>query len=91
MAKSAKANNSFDFTGIIPEKKPNTQHTHDTQHTPNAPKEQNTQRKQKHPRINMAFYGDNLEYVQEAAYQNRMSVTEYVNQLILEDKNRNLK
>lgn len=56
-----------------------TQHTHDTQ---------GTQRKQKYPRINMAFYDDNLEYVREAAYKSRMSVTEYVNQLIAEDKQR---
>lgn len=58
-----------------------TQHTHDTQHT---------QRKQKYPRINMAFYGDNLEYVREAAYEKRISVTEYINQLIVDDKNRKL-
>ena len=91
MAKSAKANNTFDVTGIIPEKKSNTHITHDTQHTPSTPKEQKTERVQKHPRINMAFYGDNLEYVREAAYQSRMSVTEYINQLILDDKNKNLK
>ena len=58
--------------------------THDTQNT------QPAQRKQKYPRINMAFYDDNLEYVKEAAYQARMSVTEYVNQLIVDDKNRKL-
>lgn len=40
----------------------------------------------KHPRINMAFYDDNLDYVREAAYQNRMSITEYVNKLIENDK-----
>lgn len=49
---------------------------------------QRTQRKQKHPRINMAFYDDNLEYVREAAYQERMSATEYVNKLIKEDRQR---
>ena len=62
----------------------NTQHTHDTQRT------QTAQRKQKHPRINMAFYGDNLDYVREAAYAKRVSVTEYINQLIVDDKNRRL-
>ena len=43
-------------------------------------------REQKHPRINMAFYDDNLEYVREAAYQNRMSVTKYMNELIKKDR-----
>lgn len=43
-------------------------------------------RKQKYPRINLAFYDDNLAYVQEAAYQNRMSVTAYVNHLIEQDQ-----
>ena len=66
------------------ESKNNTQ---DTQHTQQT---QSAQRKQKYPRINMAFYDDNLEYVKEAAYQARMSVTEYVNQLIVDDKNRKL-
>lgn len=56
-----------------------TQNTHSTQ---------GTQRKQKHPRINMAFYDDNLDYVREASYQSRMSVTEYVNKLIKEDRQR---
>ena len=61
-----------------------TQDTHNTQDT------HDTQRKQKYPRINMAFYGDNLEYVREAAYASRVSVTEYINQLIVDDKNRKL-
>ncbi len=84
MAKSTKAKNVFDVQSIIPEKKTktqSTQHTHDTQ---------GTQRKQKHPRINMAFYGNNLEYVREASYQSRLSVTEYVNKLIDEDRQRKL-
>lgn len=48
--------------------------------------EQPKNRKQKYPRINLAFYDDNLEYVREAAYQSRMSVTEYINSLITKDK-----
>lgn len=48
-----------------------------------------SERKQVHPRINMAFYGDNLDYVREAAYQQRTSVTEYVNRLIHEDRKKN--
>ena len=47
------------------------------------------QPKKKHPRINMAFYDDNLDYVREAAYQSRMSITEYMNRLIQEDRQRN--
>ena len=43
-------------------------------------------RKQKHPRINLAFYADHLDYVQEAAWENRTSVTGYVNRLIAEDR-----
>lgn len=38
------------------------------------------------PRINMAFYEDNLEFLQYAAWKNRMSITQYVNQLIYKDK-----
>lgn len=45
--------------------------------------------KKKHPRINMAFYDDNLDYVREAAYQSRMSITEYMNHLIREDRKHN--
>lgn len=86
MAKSMKAANTFDVTGIIPEKKNST---HDTQHTPNAPVKQNAQRKQKHPRINMAFYDNHLEYLQDAAWRNKMSITEYVNKLVKEDMERN--
>lgn len=84
MAKSAKAESVFDVKGIIPDKKTKTRNTQNTHHT------HDTQRKQKYPRINMAFYDDNLEYVREAAYQSRMSVTEYVNKLIKEDKQRKL-
>ena len=51
--------------------------------------EQPKSEKKKHPRINMAFYDDNLDYVREAAYQNRMSITEYMNRLIREDRQRN--
>ena len=64
--------------------KRNTLNTHDTHDT------HDSGRRQKHPRINLAFYGENLEYVREAAFQERMSVTEYVNQLIVDDRNRKL-
>ena len=86
MAKNKKNNGLFDVSDLAENAKKNIEarNTHDTHDT------QGTQRKQKHPRINMAFYGDNLDYVKEAAYQSRMSVTEYVNQLIVDDKNRKL-
>lgn len=47
------------------------------------------ERSQKHPRINMAFYNDNLTYVQEAAWRARKSVTAYVNDLITADREKN--
>ena len=43
-------------------------------------------RQQKYPRINLAFYHGNLDYVREAAWQNRMSITEYINFLIDKDR-----
>ena len=38
------------------------------------------------PRINLAFYGDNLKFLQYAAWKNRLSITAYVNRLIEKDK-----
>lgn len=64
-----------------------TQQAQDTQDThENAHDTQGTQRKQKLPRINLAFYGDNLEYAREAAWKARKTITQYVNDLIEEDK-----
>lgn len=60
-----------------------TQDAHDTQQT------QPAERKQKHPRINMAFYGDNLDYLKDVSWAARMSVTEYVNNLVAEDRKKN--
>lgn len=48
-------------------------------------------RKQKYPRINLAFYGANLDYVREAAWQSRMSITEYINFLIDRDREQQYK
>lgn len=59
----------------------NTQATHTTREVQQVPN-----RVQKNPRINMAFYDDNLEYLREAAWKNRMSVTQYVNYLVAEDR-----
>lgn len=39
-------------------------------------------KKTKYPRINLAFYGDNLEFCREMAWKNHQSVTAYVNDLI---------
>lgn len=96
MAKNKVNNGLFDVSDLAANAQKNieernahsAQHTQDAQHTQGAHDAQNAQRKQKHPRINMAFYGDNLDYAREAAYRRRMSVTEYVNQLIIDDKNR---
>ena len=51
--------------------------------------EQSKSKKEKIPRINLAFYGDNLDYVRKAAHDKWMSVTEYVNHLIEEDRKHN--
>ena len=71
-----------------------THNTHDTpkeqstQSVPSTQKTQGTQRVQKHPRINMAFYGDNLEFVREDAWRNKQSITEYMNSLIEQARNK---
>lgn len=89
MAKSKVNNGLFSVGDLAATTKKNIEerHTQGAQYTHDT---HDTQRKQKHPRINMAFYGDNLEYVREAAYQKRVSVTEYINQLIVDDRNRKL-
>ena len=71
--------------------------THDTQHVQDAPNTHDTQevqhthdtqgsRKQKRPRINMAFDPDNLKYIQVMASLQGISATAYVNQLIGQDR-----
>ena len=61
-----------------------TQHTHDTQEAQPA---QHTQGKkgQKHPRINMAFPADHLDYLQVISRIEGVSITEYVNRLVAAD------
>ena len=66
------------------------QDTHDTQHTQEvqpAPYTQGTQGKkgQKHPRINMAFPADHLDYLQVISRLEGCSITEYVNRLVAAD------
>lgn len=48
--------------------------------------ENTLQRKQPNPRINMALYGENLEFLRHAAWKNHMSITAYVNHLVDKDK-----
>lgn len=38
------------------------------------------------PRMNLAFYDDNLEFCQEMAWRNRLNTTQYINQLISAEK-----
>ena len=65
-----------------------THNTHDVLSAHNTQDTPKTQRAQKHPRINMAFYGDNLEFVREEAWRNKQSITEYVNSLIEQARNK---
>lgn len=44
------------------------------------------ERKQKHPRINMAFASDNLDYLRTMAGLDGISITAYVNRLIEADR-----
>lgn len=63
--------------------------THDTQNELYEHDTHNTQRRQKNPRINMAFYNDHLEYLQMISRIKGISITQYVNDLILVDKKKN--
>ena len=76
--------------------KPNTQSAHDTQHTQEVHGTQQVQhtqgtqgkRGQKHPRINMAFPADHLDYLQTISRLDGCSITEYVNRLVDADQNK---
>lgn len=60
--------------------------------TPSTQEEHNTQEEQKKkklPRINMAFYEDHLEYLQMISRVKGISITQYVNDLIDIDKEKN--
>lgn len=46
---------------------------------------------EKLPRMNMGFYDDNLEYIQKMSRLRGMTMTEYMNELIYEDKKKNKK
>ena len=49
-------------------------------------KKRGRKKKAPDPRINMAFYEDNLKFLQYAAWKNRQSITQYVNGLVTRDK-----
>lgn len=66
--------------------KDNTQSTQDTLSTHTK---YDVQRKQKNPRINMAFYYDHLEYLQMISRVKGISVTQYINDLVASDKQKN--
>lgn len=40
------------------------------------------------PRMNLAFYGDNLDFCREMAWKNRLNMTQYINRLIDAEKAR---
>lgn len=68
------------------------QDTQDTQEGQNVQHALNTQdahvitTRKKHPRINMAFYGENHEYLEYISRINGVSITQYVNNLIDRDR-----
>lgn len=86
---SDKKGKSVMFDDASFEIKTDTQGTQDAHDTQNTQQTQPAERKQKHPRINMAFYGDNLDYLKDVSWAARMSVTEYVNNLVAEDRKKN--
>lgn len=67
------------------------QEVHDTHSTQEVQEVQRTQGKkgQKLPRINMAFQTANLEYLQLISRIEGKSITEYVNNLVEQDRQRN--
>ena len=72
----------------VEQEEQHTQEVHDVQHVQDVPMVQGTQGRkgQKHPRINMAFPADNLEFLQLVSRIDGVSITEYVNRLIAADK-----
>lgn len=67
------------------------QEVHDTHSTQEVQEVQRTQGKkgQKLPRINMAFQTSNLEYLQIISRIEGKSITEYVNNLVEQDRQKN--
>lgn len=50
------------------------------------PKKKGRKKKAPDPRINMAFYDDNLTFCQFASWKKRQSITQFVNALIEQEK-----
>jgi predicted DNA binding CopG/RHH family protein len=69
----------------------NTQEVQDVHDTQEVQQVQRTQGKkgQKLPRINMAFQTSNLEYLQIISRIEGKSITEYVNNLVEQDRQKN--
>lgn len=67
---------------------PDTHDTRDVLDISNIETE-TSKRKQKHIRINMAFYEDHHEYLTYISRINGISITQYVNNLVAADKNLN--
>ena len=65
-----------------------TQEVHDTQEVQEVRRTQG-KKGQKLPRINMAFQTANLEYLQLISRIDGKSITEYVNNLVEQDRQRN--
>lgn len=98
MAKSFKKSDNPAFNFINIEK--NIQQVHDVQEV-QKPQEVSEVKKtrtskdtqgrkgEKLPRMNMGFYDDNLEYIQKMSRLRGMTMTEYMNELIYEDKKKN--
>lgn len=65
-----------------------TQHTQTAQDEPSAPHTQKTQGRkgQKRQRINMAFDDDNIEYLRLMSRVEGISMTQYVNNLLDQDR-----
>ena len=45
-----------------------------------------SKKKNDYPRMNMAFYDDNLEFCRAMAEEEHLSITQFVNQLIAHEK-----
>lgn len=52
---------------------------------PKAAGKKTRKKKAPDPRINMAFYDDNLKFAQYASWKNRQSITQFVNSLIAKE------
>lgn len=91
MAKSFKKTDNPALNFINIEKNNNTQDVYNTYKTQETQEVQKTQGRkgQKLPRMNMAFYGDNLPYINKMSRLKGVTATAYINELIEQDKEKN--